>query len=152
MRGQEVSEEPFQARFPELAAQMRELEQVVEIVDRVAEGAHFTELLFRILQVLLNSFELRKALFNVLIELLLHLLGDRHQLLVHAIANRVEALRAPLIQALKFDLELLGSEEQRTGHLAAPVARTPLLSFSSRGKFRLYRAPTLCTPPPAAVC
>src|SRR5260370_421474 len=65
MRGQEVSEEPFQARFPELAAQMRKLKQIVEIVDRVAEGAHFAELLFRILQVLLHSFELRKALFNL---------------------------------------------------------------------------------------
>jgi hypothetical protein len=29
MRGQEVSEEPFQAGFPELAAQMQKLKQVV---------------------------------------------------------------------------------------------------------------------------
>src|SRR5260370_11592556 len=152
MRGQEVSEEPFQARFPELAAQMRKLKQIVEIVDRVAEGAHFAELLFRILQVLLHSFELRKALFNVLIELHLHLLCDRHQLLVHAIANRVEALRGLLIQALKFDLELLGSEQQRTGHLAAPVAQTPVLFFSSRGKLLLDRAPNLRKALLDAVC
>src|ERR1700724_1137286 len=143
MRGQEVSEEPFQARLPELAAQMRKLKQVVEIVDRVAEGAHFTELLFRILQVLLNSFELRKAFFNVLIELHLHLLGDRHQLLVHAIANRVEALRGLLIQALKFDLELLRGEQQRTGHLAAAVAQAPVLFISSRSELLLNRAPYL---------
>ena len=88
----------------ELAAQTRKLKQVVVIVDRVAEGAHFADLLFRVLQVLLNFFEQRKAFFNVLIELHLHLLGDRHQLLVHAIANRVEALRGLLIQVLKFDL------------------------------------------------
>src|SRR6266852_868442 len=54
-------------------------------------------------------------LLRSLIELHLHLLGDRHQLLVDAIANRVEALRGLLIQALKLDLELLRSEQQRTG-------------------------------------
>ena len=46
-------------------------------------AAHFAELPFRVLQVLLNFFELRK---------------------------RFEALRGLLIQVLKFDLELLGSE------------------------------------------
>src|ERR1700674_5896204 len=143
MRGQEVREQPFQARFPELSTQVRKLEQVVQIVDRVAESADFTELLFRILQVLLNFFELSKSFFNVLIELHLHLLGDRHQLLVHAIANRVEALRGLLIQALKFDLKLLRSEEQRTGHLAAAVAQTPVLFVSSRGELLLNRAPYL---------
>jgi hypothetical protein len=61
----------------------------------------------------LNFFALRKAFFSVLIEPHLHLLVDRHQLLVHAIANRVEALRGLLIQALKLDLELLGSAWQR---------------------------------------
>src|ERR1700674_778981 len=137
MRGQEVSEEPFQARFPELAAQMRKLKQVVEIVDGVAEGAPFADLLFRIFQLLLNSFELRQAFFKFLIESLVHLLGYRHELLVHAIANRVEALRGLLIQALKFDLELLGSEKQRTGHLAATVAEAPVLFLSSCGELLL---------------
>src|SRR6266853_2235627 len=132
MRGQEVREQPLQARFSELSTQMRKLEQVVEIVDRVAKSAHFTELLFRVLQVLLNFFELGKSFFYVLIELHLHLLGDRHQLLVDAIANRVEAMRGLLIQALKLDLELLRSEQQRTGHLAAAVAQAPVLFFSSR--------------------
>src|SRR6267378_6916425 len=58
MRGQEVREQPLQARFPELSTQMRKLEQVVQIVDRVTESADFTELLFSIFQVLLNFFEL----------------------------------------------------------------------------------------------
>src|ERR1700747_476222 len=132
MRGQEVREKPLQAGLPELATQMRKLEQVVEIVDRVAKSADFAELLLRILQVLLNFFELSKSFFNVLIELHLHLLGDRHQLLIHAITNRVEALRGLLIQALKFDLELLRGEQQRTGHLAAAVSKAPVLFFPSR--------------------
>src|SRR6266446_10560172 len=143
MRGQEVREQPLQTRFPELSTQMRKLKQVVQIVDRVAKRAHFAELLFRILQVLLNFFELGKSFFYVLIELHLHLLGDRHQLLVDAIANRVETLRGLLIEALKFDLELLRSEQKRTGHLAAAIAQTPVLFFSSRGELPLDRTPNL---------
>jgi hypothetical protein len=73
---------------------MRKLRQVVAIFDRVAEGARFAELLFRVLRVLLNFFELRKALLNVLVELHLHRLGDRHQLPVHAIAIRGSARSA----------------------------------------------------------
>src|SRR6202453_1055530 len=92
------------ARGSELSAQMRQLEQVVQIVDRMPERADFTKLLLGVFQVLLNFFELRKTFLDVLIELHLHLLRDRHQLRIHAIANRVEALRSLLIQALKFVL------------------------------------------------
>src|ERR1700675_504135 len=152
MRGQEIREQPLQARFPELATQMRKLEQVVEIVNRVAQSADFTELLFRILQVLLNFFELRKSFFNVLIELHLHLLSDCHQLLVDAIANRIETLRGLLIQALKFDLELLRGEQQRTGQLAAAIAQTPVLFFPSRRQLLLDGAPNLRKPLLDAVC
>ena len=106
MRGQEVRQQALQAGFAKLAAQMRQLEQVVQIVDRMAERAHFPELFFGSLQVLLNFFELRESFLDVLIELLLHLLGDRHQLCVHAVADRFEALRGLLIQALKFALSV----------------------------------------------
>ena len=41
MRGQEVREQPLQARFPELASQMRQFKEVVQIVNRVAESADF---------------------------------------------------------------------------------------------------------------
>ena len=68
VRGQEVREQSLQARFAELAAQVRKLQQVVQIVNRVAERADFAELLFGGLQVLLNFFELRKSFLDVLIE------------------------------------------------------------------------------------
>jgi hypothetical protein len=87
---------------------MRKLKQVVEIVDRVAESAHFAELLFRVLQVLLNFFELRKAFFNVLIELTCTC--SVIAISFRSTRSRFEALRGLLIQVLKFDLELLGSE------------------------------------------
>src|SRR5208282_2315390 len=126
-----------------LAAQMRKLEQIIQIVDRVAERAHFAKLLFRRLQVLLHFFELRKSFLDVLIELDLHLLCNGHQLRVHAITNRVEALRRLLIQALKFAFELLRGEQKRTRHLAAAIAQTPVLLFPARGKLLLDRAANL---------
>jgi len=89
--GQEVRQKPLKTGFAELAAQMGKLEQIVEIVNRVAERAHFAELLFGGLQVLLNFFELRESFLDVLIEFHLHLFGDGHQLGIDAIANRVEA-------------------------------------------------------------
>src|SRR6266852_6749799 len=143
MRGQEVRQQPLQARFAKLAPQMRKFKQVVQIVNRVPESADFTKLLFSGLQVLLNLFELRKSFLNVLIEFLLHLLGDRHQLRIHTVANRVEALRGLLIQVLKFDLELLRSEQKRTGHLAAAIAQAPVLFFSSRSELLFDRAANL---------
>jgi len=53
----------------------------------VAEGAHFAELLLGVFQMLLNFFELRESFFDVLVKLLLHLVGDRHQLRIHAITD-----------------------------------------------------------------
>ena len=143
MRRQEVGEQPLQAGFPELAAQMRKFKQVVQIVDRVAQSADFAKLLFRGLQVLLNFFELGKSFLDVLIEFLLHLLGDCHQLRVHTVANRVETLRGLLIQTLKFALELLRGEQQRTRHLRAAVAQAPVLFFPARGELLLDRAADL---------
>src|SRR5580698_6802199 len=143
MRRQKVCQQPLQARFAELATEMRKLEQIVQIVDRMAECSDFTELLFCILQMLLNFFELCKSFLDVLIKFYLHLLGDRHQLQIHTIANRVEALRSLLIQTLKFALELLRCEQKRRGHLATAVAQTPVLFFPSRGKLLLDRTPNL---------
>src|ERR1700678_68706 len=143
MRRQEVRKQSLEARFTELASQVRQLEKVVEIVDRMAERADFTELLLCVLEMLLNFFELRESFFYVLSEFQLHLLRDRHQLRVHAIANRIETLGGLLIQALKFALELLRGQQERRGHLAAAVAQTPVLLFPSRGKLLLDRAPNL---------
>ena len=103
VRRQEVGQQPLEAGFAELAAQMRELQQIVQIVDGVAKRTYLAQLFFCVLQVLLNFFELGESFLDVLIEFLLHLLGDGHQLRIDAIADRVEALCGLLIQALKFD-------------------------------------------------
>ena len=77
------------------------------------------------------------------VEFHLHLLGDGHELRVHAIANRVEALRGLLIQALKLDLQLLRGQQQRIGHLTASVAQAAVLLFPARGQLLLDRATNL---------
>ena len=46
------------------------------------------------------------------IELLLHLVGDGHELGVDAVADGVEALRSLLIEALKLRFQLLRSEHE----------------------------------------
>ena len=122
---------------------MREFEQIIEIVDGVAERADFAQLFFGVLQVLLNFFELGKSFLDVFVEFLLHLFGDRHQLRIHALANRVETLRGLLIQALEFAFELLRGEQKGTGHFAAAFAQAALLFFSSRRELLLDRTTNL---------
>ena len=51
-----------------MSAQMRQFQQIVQIVDRVPERAHFAQLLFGRAQVLLHFFELGKAFLDVLVE------------------------------------------------------------------------------------
>ena len=104
MRRQEVSEQAFQAGFSELSAQVRHLEQIVQIIDGVAKSAHLSQLFFRSAQMLLHFFKLREAFLNILIELQLNLVSHGRELLIHAFANRVETLRRLLIESLKFDL------------------------------------------------
>ena len=64
----------------------------------------FAQLLFRRFQMLLHFFELGKTFLDVLIEFLLHLIGDGEQLGVHAIANRIQALRRFLIEIFRIRL------------------------------------------------
>ena len=129
VRRKKVSQQALQARFTKLPAQVRQLEQVVQVVDGVSERAHFAQLFFRGLQVLLHFFKLRESFFDVLIELLLHLIGDGHELLVHAIADRVETLRGLLIQALELDFKLLRGEQQRARQFAARLGQAARLFF-----------------------
>ena len=143
MRRQEVGQQPLQACFAELAAQMRQFEQIVQVVDRVAQSPNFAELFFRGFQMLLNFFKLGEPFFNILVEFLLYLLGDRHQLRIHAIANRFQALRSLLIQALNFVLQLLRGEQQRTGQFAAAIAEAAILLFPARRELLLDRAANL---------
>jgi len=109
----------------------------------VAERAHLAQLFFSVLQVLLHLFELRKSFLDVLIQFLLHLIGDGHQLGIDAIANRFQALRRLLIQVLKFNLELLRGAQERACHLAAAVAQRTVLLFPARRQLLLDRAPNL---------
>ena len=135
--GKKVRQQTFQAGFAKLAAQMRQLEHVVEIVDGVSQRSDFAQLLFRRLQVLLHFFELGKTFLDVLIELLLHLVGDGEQLGVHAIANRIEALRRFLIEVFEFDFELRSRQRQRSGQLGARLAQVMSLLPASAGSVEL---------------
>ena len=112
MRGKEIREQPFQAGLAKLPTQVRQLEQIVQIIDGVAERADFAQLFFGGFQVLLHFFELSKAFFDVLIEFLLHLIRDREQLFIHSVANGIEALGCFLVEALKFGFQLRCSERQ----------------------------------------
>ena len=80
---------------------MWKLEQVIQIVDGVAESSDFAQLLFRGPQMLLHLFELRKSFFDVLIELRLHLLGDSHEFGINPFANGFEALCDLLVQPIE---------------------------------------------------
>ena len=102
---QEVFQQPLEARLAEAAAQMGQLEQVVEIVDRRTDRADVLELFLRGLQMLLNFLELLEALADILIELALHFLADCEQLLVHLLANRLEALARLIGKRLDLQLE-----------------------------------------------
>ena len=104
MRRKKIGKQTFQAGFAELAAHVRQLEQVIQIVDRVPDGAHFAQLFFGGFEMLLYLFELGKAFLNILIKLVLHLLGDFHKLGINPVANAVKALRRFLVQAVEFGL------------------------------------------------
>ena len=88
---------------------------------------------------LLHFFELREAFLNVLVELDLHLLGDRGQLGVHTVTDTIEALRGLLIHGLKFGLELLRGEKQGARHLAASIGQTVVLLFPALFQLLLDR-------------
>jgi hypothetical protein len=137
VRRQKVGEQAFQAGFAELAAEVRQFQQIVQVVNGVAERADFAQLFLCVFQVLLNFLEPRESFLNVLIEFLLHLLGDGHELRVDALANCVETLRGLLTQALKFILELLRGEQKRMGHLAASLGKAAVLLFPARGELLL---------------
>ena len=64
---------------------------------------------------LLHFFKLRKSFLDVLIELGLHLLGDGHQLCIHTLANRFEALGGLLIQSVELGLEGRGGQGHGPG-------------------------------------
>ena len=143
MRGQEIRKQALQAGFTELSAQVRHLEQIVQIIDGVSERAHFSQLFFSRPQVLLHFFELGEAFLNILVELQLHLISHRDKLLIHAIADGVEALRGLLIESLKFDLQLLRSEQQRACHLAASLGQSSRLLFPAGSQLLFERASNL---------
>ena len=101
VRGKEVGQQALEARFTELPAKVRQLQKIIQIVNRIANRSNLTQLLFGSPKMLLHFFKLRKSFLDVLIELGLHLLGDGHQLCIHALANRFEALGSLLIQSVE---------------------------------------------------
>ena len=118
---------------------MRQLEHVVEIVDGVSQRADFAQLLFRCFQVLLHFFELGKTFLDVLIEFQLHLVGDGKQLGVHAVANRIQALRCFLVEIFKFNFELRRRQRQRSGQLGTRLAQIVSLLPPSAGQLGFDR-------------
>ena len=87
MRGKKVGQQSFQAGFSEFSSQVRKLEQIVEIVDGIAERPYVAQLLFRSFQMLLDLGEMGETLFDVLIELLLYLSGDVIEFAVNLAAD-----------------------------------------------------------------
>ena len=69
----------------------------------------------------------------------LHLVGDGEQLGVHAVANRIQALRRFLIQVFKFDFELRRRQRQRSGQLGARLAQIVSLLPPSAGQLGFDR-------------
>ncbi len=94
---------------------MGQLQQVVQIVDRRAY-CDVPELLLRGLQMLLDLLELLKAVAGILVELALHFIADRQQLLIDLLADRVQALAR--LGGERLDLQLQGAPL-----LFAPVGR-----------------------------
>ena len=106
MGWKKVREQAFQAGFAETAAEVRQLEQVVQVVDGMSEGSYFAELFFSRFQMLLYFFELGETFLDVLIEFLLDLIGDGEQARVHTVANGIQALRGLLVQVVELGFEL----------------------------------------------
>src|SRR5262249_21213384 len=92
MGGKEVLKQSFETLLAKFAPEMRHLEQIVQVVDRGADGADISQLLLGRLQVLLDFLELCEALPNVLVKLVLYLIGDCEQLLVNFSTNGVKAV------------------------------------------------------------
>ena len=98
---------------------MRQLEQIIQVVDGVSDRPHLAQLLFGGFQVLLHFFELREALFHVFRQLLLNLAADFHQLLVYLPADRLQLLLGALVEPLEFRLQLCGGAGQRRRQFGA---------------------------------
>src|SRR5260370_5877011 len=92
MTRQEIFEQAFEALLAETAAQMRHLEEIVEVVDRLADHAEMFQLLLRSVQMLLALFELREAVLDILIELHLDRVADCRELLIDVRAYACQAL------------------------------------------------------------
>ena len=92
MPRQKILEQPLQPLLAESPAQMRHLEQIVQVVDRIADHAEILQLLLRFVEMILNFFELRKAVLDILIQLHLHGVRDRRQLLADVGANPLDAV------------------------------------------------------------
>jgi len=102
---------------------VRQLEQIVQVVDGVSEGSDFAELFFRRLQVLLHFFELRETFFDVLVEFFLHLVGDGEQPRIHAVPDGIQTLRGFLVQVVEFAFQLRSGKRERGSQLGAGVGK-----------------------------
>src|SRR5208337_5413865 len=104
MTRQKILKQPLQTLLAESSPQMGHLEQIVQVVDRRPDHAEIFQLLLRFIEMILNFFELRKTVLNVLIQLYLHIVRNRRQLFADVRADPLDAL--PGLRRQRRDLQL----------------------------------------------
>ena len=108
MAREEVFEQALEALLAEAAAEVRHLEETVEVVDRCADDAEVFQLLLRFVEVVLDFFELGEAIFYVLIELYLDGVGDGGEFFADVGANALDAVAGLGGKRGDFELERIG--------------------------------------------
>ena len=108
VRRKKIRQQTLKARLTELSTKVRQLQHIVQIVNRVAQRSNLSQLLFGRFQVLLHALELRETLLNILVQFLLYLAGDGEQLGIDPVANRIQTLRRFEVEIFKFGFELGG--------------------------------------------
>ena len=104
MTRQKILEQALEPLLAESSPQMRHLEQIVQIIDRRADHAEIFQLLLRFVEMILNFFELREAVLDILIELHLDGISDGGQLVADVRANALDAFAG--LRGQRGDLQL----------------------------------------------
>ena len=105
MPRQKILEQSLEALLAEASAQMRHLEQIVEVVNRGADHAQIFQLLLRFIEMALNFFELREAVLDILVELHLDGVRDRRELVADVGTNPLDTVPGLRRQRRNFQLE-----------------------------------------------